>query len=287
LETTLFGRTQARVSRLGFGGAPAGLTNYLGQYQPADLQQRRQVIAGVQRAVELGVTYFDTAQAYGDGQSEEIFGEALAGTDAPIFLATKVGHWVEEPRRMVESSLKRLRREPLDLVQIHGTSYSPELCSAILSPGGLLEQLVQMKAEGLVRWIGLTTEDNNPAVYRFIETGQFDVLQIAYNFIFQHPAEPTRPFGSLYEARAAGMGTCTMRTLTSGIFQKWVQMVNPANDFDYTPSLLQFVLSNPLVHVALVGMRTPQEVETNVRICEDLSGRIDIDQLHGKYIQLG
>jgi uncharacterized protein len=284
MEMTIFGRTQASVSRLGFGGAPAGLTNYLGEYQPTDLQQRRQVIAAIQRAVELGITYFDTAQAYGDGQSEEIFGEALSGVGAPVFLATKVGHWVEEPRRQVEESLKRLRRAPVDLVQIHGTSYPPELVQSILSPGGLLEQLLQMKAEGLVRFIGFTSEDNNPAVYRFIETGKFDALQIAYNFLFQHPAEPTRPFGSLYEAHSAGMGICTMRTLTSGIFQKWIQWVNPDNTFDYTSALLQFVLSNPLVNVALVGMRTPEEVEKNVRICENLDDRIDIPRLHGKYV---
>jgi predicted aldo/keto reductase-like oxidoreductase len=48
--------------------------------------------------------------------------------------------------------------------------------------------------------------------------------------------------------------------------------------------MLDFVLSNPLVHVALVGMRTPEEVEENVRICEDLSERIDLVQLHGKYV---
>ena len=79
MEYVTLGRTGATVSRLGFGGAPAGLTNYLGTYTPADAQQRRQVIQAIQYAVELGVTYFDTAPAYGNGESESIFGEALAG----------------------------------------------------------------------------------------------------------------------------------------------------------------------------------------------------------------
>lgn len=282
METTLFGRTNRTVSRLGFGGAPAGLTNYLGHYQPADRNQRAQVIAALRRAVELGITYFDTAQAYGDGESEAIFGEALAGQ--PVFLATKIGHWVQQPRRAVEESLVRLRREQIDLLQIHGTSYPSDLTDQILAPGGLLAEMQRMKEEGLVGHIGFTTEDQNPAVYRFIATGQFDSIQLAYNLLFQHPAEPTRPFGTLYEARAAGLATVTMRTLTSGIFQKWIQWANPANDFDYSPALLQFVLSNPLVNVALVGMRTTAEVERNVEIAEDLSARIDIDQLHGKYL---
>ena len=284
METVRFGRTNVNVSRLGFGGAPAGLTNYLGEYSPADPQQRGQVIAAIQRALELGITYFDTAPGYGGGASEAIFGEALSGVTTPIFLATKINPSETEPRRGVEASLKRLGRQPIDLVQLHGSSYDPQLVQSILAPDGLLEQLQRMREEGLLRFIGFTTEDNNPAVYRFIASGQFDVMQIAYNLIFQHPAEPSRPFGSIYEADQAGMGVCTMRTLTSGILQKWIQQVNPANTFDYTPALLQFVLSNPLVDVALVGMRTPAEVEQNVRICEDRSGRIDLNQLHTRYV---
>jgi len=80
------------------------------------------------------------------------------------------------------------------------------------------------------------------------------------------------------------MGVVTMRAVTSGLFQKWVQMVNPNNDFDYTPALLQFVLSNPLVDVALVGMRDADIVEQNVRICADLDGRIDREEMHAKYV---
>lgn len=58
----------------------------------------------------------------------------------------------------------------------------------------------------------------------------------------------------------------------------------PENTFDYTFALLQFVLSNPLVNVALVGMRTSTEVEKNVRVCGNTSGRIDIARLHKKYV---
>jgi hypothetical protein len=107
---------------------------------------------------------------------------------------------------------------------------------------------------------------------------------MCYNLLHQHPAEWTRPFGSIFEAEDAGMGIVTMRTVTSGLFQRWVQWVNPENTFDYTPALLQFVLSNPMVDVALVGMRDAEIVEANVRICEDLSGRIDLRELHAKYV---
>lgn len=283
MEYTQLGRTGVTVSRLGFGGAPAGLTNYLGEYTPADAEQRRQVIDALQRAFELGVTYFDTAPGYGQGESESIFGEALAGVGDRAFVATKVTIG-QDVRESAEASLERLRRDRLDLVQIHGGSYTVAQADAILAPGGMLEQLVQLKAEGVIRFIGFTTEDQNPAVYRFIETGQFDTIQLCYNLLYQHPAEWTRPFGSMFEAEQAGMGVVTMRTVTSGLFQKWVQWANPANTFDYTPSLLHFVLSNPMVDVALVGMRDVDIVEANVRIAEDLDGRIDLEKLHAKYV---
>jgi hypothetical protein len=283
MECTTLGRTGVEVSRLGFGGAPAGLTDYLGAYSPADAAQRRQVIAALRRALDLGVTYFDTAPAYGDGASEAIFGEALA--DAPdVFLATKIVPDAADARASVEGSLRRLRRDTLDLVQLHGSSYSPALADALLAPGGLLAQLERLRDEGLIRFLGFTTEDQNAAVYRFLRTGRFDVVQLCYNLLFQHPAEQTRPFGSMFEAEAQGAGVVAMRTVTSGLFQRWVQRVNPANTFDYTPALLQFVLSNPLVDVALVGMRDPAIVEANVRICEDREGRIDLQQLHEKYV---
>ena len=284
MEYVELGSTGRTVSRLGFGGAPAGLTNYLGAYSPEDAALRNQVIEAIERALELGVTYFDTAPAYGNGASEAIFGEVLGSLGDEIFLATKTVPDIEDVASSVKRSLERLDRDVLDLVQIHGSSYSRAQVEAFLAPGGLIAQLVALQAEGLIRHIGFTTEDNNPAVYHFIESGWFDVVQMCYNLLYQHPAEQTRPFGSMFEAESQGMGIVTMRTVTSGLFQKWVKWVNPDNNFDYTPALLQFVLSNPMVDVALVGMRDAEIVEANVRIGENLEGRIDIAKLHEKYV---
>lgn len=283
MEQTTFGHTGRTVSRLGFGGAPAGLTNYLDNYSPADVQQREQVIAAIRRALALGVTYFDTAPGYGSGASEAIFGEALADAGDSIFLATKINRDEQHVRKSVEDSLTRLRRDQLDLIQIHGSSYTPEQVASILGEGGLLAQLEALRVEGLIRYLGFTSEDNNGAVFDFIADGRFDVMQICYNLLHQHAYEPTRPFGSLLEADRAGMGIVTMRTLTSGLLQKWIRQVDPTNTFDYTPALLQFVLSNELVDVALVGMRTVKEVERNVAIVNNRTERIDIGALHAKY----
>jgi aryl-alcohol dehydrogenase-like predicted oxidoreductase len=283
LETTQLGSTGVEVSRLGFGGAPAGLAQYLDDYDPTRDADREGVVAAIQRAVALGITYFDTAPGYGGGAGESIYGEGLEDSRADLFVATKVSGIVENVRESLETSLKLLRTDHVDLIQIHGNSYTQDQAEETLGSGGILEQLERLKEEGLTRYVGFTSEDNNAAVFQFINSGRFDVMQISYNLLHQHPAEWTRPFGSLFEARDAGVGTVTMRTLTSGIFQKWVNTVRPDDEFDYTPSLLQFVLSNPLVNVALVGMRTVDEVERNVATANNLSGRVDHEELHRKY----
>jgi aryl-alcohol dehydrogenase-like predicted oxidoreductase len=284
LESTNFGATGRTVSRLGFGGAPAGLTNYLDPYSPGDRAQRSGVIAAIQRAVELGVTYFDTAAGYGSGESERIFGEALDGHTESVYLATKVGHQEADVRASVERSLENLRVDCVDLVQIHGGDYPSDLADHILNGESILTTLESMRNERLIRRIGFTTENQNGSTYRFIESGRFDVMQICYNVLHMHAHEFTRPFGSIVSAHEAGIGVVTMRTLTSGMFQKWAKIMRPDDDFDYSPSLLQFVLSDPMVDVALVGMRTAAEVDLNVQILNDLDGRFDLEEVHRKYV---
>ncbi|MBT3267571.1 aldo/keto reductase [Candidatus Poribacteria bacterium] len=284
MEHATLGRTGREVSRLGFGGAPAGLKNYLDEYDPARRDQREEVVVAIRRAVEIGVTYFDTAPGYGDGVSESIFGEALSGCAEDVFVATKIGASADGARRSLEGSLERLRRDHVDLVQIHGSSYSVEQTDAMLAPGGIVETLEALREEGLTRAIGFTTEDTNDSVYRLIRSGRLDVMQVCYNMIYQHPYEPTRPFGCILEADNAGMGVVTMRAMTSGILQNWIRAVNPDDSFDYNAALLRFVLANPLVDVALVGMRDADTVERNVAITDDIDSRIPLDRIHERYV---
>ena len=87
----------------------------------------------------------------------------------------------------------------------------------------------------------------------------------------------------MFEAKRHGLFTIAMRTFTSGIFQKWIRMVNPNDDFDYTSALIQFVLSNPLIDTVLVGMRTTEEVDANVVAWRDEASRIDVTALWTRY----
>jgi len=288
MEYTVFGKTGRRVSRIGFGGATAGIPDYINAFNPNNPKDRGGIIEAIQRAYELGINYFDTAESYGDGASEGIFGEGLRGIPSDrIFLATKVTpadkNGIRGPDRIrasLEASLRRLRREYVDLIQIHGGFYSEDIAREILNGGGVADVLRKAKKEGLVKHIGFTVEAQNIGLDLLLESRLFDTVQIQYNLLFQHPYDPYFQIGSLYKVEEQGLGVAAMRTATSGIFQKWVQTVNPGNTFNYHPALVQFVLSNPLVHVALLGMRSVREVEENAAICDDLSGRIDIQALH-------
>jgi aryl-alcohol dehydrogenase-like predicted oxidoreductase len=289
MEYTTLGKTGATVSRIGYGGAAAGLKNYLHTFDPTDGDDRKHLFESIEAALQGGINYFDTAPGYGNGESEEILGSALQGVTEsgshPLFIATKANYKTRgKLRESVELSLTRLRRDRIQLLQIHGDSYTAEQADNILMDGGMAEEMLQLKQEGLVEHIGFSSEDNNDSVYRFIRSGMFDMMQICYNFIFQHGYEPSRPFGSLLEADKAGMGIVTMRTPTSGTFQRWIQTVNPENTFDYTPALIQFVLSNPYVDVALMGMRDKSIVQKNIAICEDKAGRISLKALHERYV---
>lgn len=286
MEYVEFGKTGRKVSRIGFGGAVLGLKNYLKTYDPQSDESIKGVIEAVEKARELGINYFDTAAAYGEGQSEKMFGLALGGVNPKdIFLATKVSIGnSDHVMRSFEHSLKNLKRDYVDLLQVHGDSIDFAKEKIIMKDNGTLKAMEELKRQGLVKHIGFTTEDNNDVVYRLINSGRFDTIQMCYNFIFQHPYEPSRPFGSLLEAEKQKMGIAAMRVPTSGTFQRWIKMVNPNNTFDYTRALIQFVLSNPLVDVALIGMRSAGRVIENVDICNDLSGRINLDDLHERYV---
>lgn len=286
MELRTFGPEKKKVSRIGFGGAPAGLKNYQEKFDPKDKGDRRLVIDAIEYAYDNGINYFDTAPGYGEGESERIIGEALMGVEShKLYIATKAGIGsYDDVIRSVEMSLTNLKRDSLDLVQIHGTHYNNIDEKQIMGDRGTLAALEHLKKSSLVKSIGFTSEDNNNVVYRFINSGRFDMMQIAYNLILQHPYDPVRPFGSMIEAKDRGMGVVTMRAATSTVFQKWIQKVNPENTYDYTPSLIQFCLSNPLIDVVLVGMRHKNIVRKNIEIEENTKDRIDIKELHQKYV---
>ena len=118
----VFGKTGVTVSEIGFGGAGAGLQNYLRQWDPARKDRVQLVEQAIQRAVESGINYFDTAPLYG---SEPIFGRALKPYRDRVFIATKIREKdAVATQRSIEDSLTRLQTDYIDLIQYHGDWYS-------------------------------------------------------------------------------------------------------------------------------------------------------------------
>lgn len=287
MEYRQLGRTGLRVSEVGFGGAPAGLRNYLGAWEPESAEADERIAAAIRHAIDRGINYFDTAPGYGGGRGEELFGHGLRGRRDRVVIATKVtGASADAVRRSVEQSLRHLGTDTIDLLQYHGGWYTQEQLDGILRPGGALAGMQAARDEGLVRHIGFTTEGTNGAASALIATDAFDVMQICYNLIFQHPYDPSRQAGLIYEAAARNMGIVTMRSLTSGTFQRWLGMVAPevAGVIDWHRALLSFVLSNPHLSVAIVGMRSPEEVDANIAAAANHSMRVDLDALHTRYV---
>jgi aryl-alcohol dehydrogenase-like predicted oxidoreductase len=288
LQYRTLGRTGLKVSEIGFGGAPAGITGYIEAWDSAAAAERDSVVRSIRRGLDLGLNYLDTAPGYGGGLGEEIFGEAIAGRRDEVVLATKTG--ARDPAGIAESveqSLKRLGTDHVDLLQFHGGWYGAEDVDKILRRGGL-ETYQRLRDQGKVRFLGFTAEGPSGGVSELIAADAFDVLQCRYNLLNQQTCDFVNEAGIIREAKAHGMGVVTMRTLTSGVFQQLMRRSFPPqmNDVDLNGLLLNYVLSNPLIDVALVGMRRVEEVETNNALSDDRERRLDLATLHVRHVEL-
>ncbi|WP_274363603.1 aldo/keto reductase [Paenibacillus thermotolerans] len=201
------GNTELKVSEISFGtwaiGGAWGSTN--------DAESLR----GLQTAMDAGVNFFDTADVYGDGHSEELLAKATKGKEDEIYIATKFvrGGNIHDPasyteasvRAYCEASLKRLNRERIDLYQIH--------CPPIemLKDGAVFEVLDKLKAEGKVRHYGVSVETAEEG-FVCLQYPGVKALQFIYNIFRQKPSERLFP-----EAKAAGVGILVRLPLASGL----------------------------------------------------------------------
>jgi aryl-alcohol dehydrogenase-like predicted oxidoreductase len=291
MEYRTFGRTGQQVSSLGFGGGPAGVPNYLMDWDSSSPETQSAVERAVRRALDRGITYFDTAPGYGGGISEAVIGRALGADRQRVFVATKTPHTRRDPdgiRASLEESLRLLQTDYVDLLQFHGMWWGDDEATTILERG-CLETYERLREEGKVRYLGFTSEGPNGPVERLIRTGRFDAMMICFNLIYQSAGayrsrEPS-PQTVLSQAKAQQMGTVTMRTLTSAILQRWVSQVAPgmADQVDWSAALLGYNLSHPQIDVAVVGMRSAEEVDRNVEVVERGLYRVDMAALHDEF----
>jgi aryl-alcohol dehydrogenase-like predicted oxidoreductase len=166
MRTTRFGRTGVRVPVVSLGTWSHGGTNQVGDRSVGwSGHDDAQAAAALRAAHQAGITHWDTADVYGDGRAEALIGQAWG--DVPrdeVFLATKVGwdpgphgHYYhpEQVRARLERSLRLLRTEVIDLYYLHHCDFGPD--DAHLEPA--LALLRRFRAEGKIRWIGLSDWD--------------------------------------------------------------------------------------------------------------------------------
>lgn len=182
-----FGNSGFEVSELGFGGWGIG-GRTRGDTSYGDTEDSVS-IAALHRAIDRGVTFFDTSNVYGDGRSEELIGRAIKGRRSALVVATKTG-WTaydqpadyapEAIERSLVGSLKRLSTDYLDVLQLHNPP--PRLLTE--APGLLADFLQGLKQRGLTRAIGLSlaSPDNASA---FLDAWPIDAIQVNLNLMDQ------------------------------------------------------------------------------------------------------
>jgi aryl-alcohol dehydrogenase-like predicted oxidoreductase len=236
MEPRPLGRTGVSVSPLGFGcGAVGGL---MVRGDPAEQT------AAVGRALDAGITYFDTAPSYGDGRSEENLGRVLRelGAWGHVVVGTKVRLQpsdLDDPaaaiRRSCEASLHRLGRESVDLLQLHnpiaevgpGGAAGPITGSSSAIPldavcGTVADGMQRLAAHGLVRHIGLTALGQTGAVHAALRTGRFATAQVYFNAVnpsagFPRARGGEQDFDGLIRvAAAASVGVINIRVMAAG-----------------------------------------------------------------------
>jgi aryl-alcohol dehydrogenase-like predicted oxidoreductase len=299
MEKRTFGRSGLQISLLTFGcGAVGGLMT---RGSAAD-QER-----AVARAIDAGVNHFDTAADYGQGASEENLGRVLAALKPDVIVSTKARVPAERPdiaaaiNASLDASLKRLKRDSVDLFQLHnviGDRPQGAVMSADEVLGDVVPALNRLREQGKTRFIGFTAIGETPALHRLVAAGAFDSAQVPYNALNPSAGErvgaayPAQDYDRILDrASQNGVGTIGIRALAGGALSGseargplGLPMVEPigsgasyaadvarARRFEplvregHAASLaelaMRFVISNPKLSTAEIGLGNLDELE--------------------------
>jgi predicted aldo/keto reductase-like oxidoreductase len=240
------GRTGHAVTQFALGGE--GVLRTHGRVAEA--------VAVIHRALDQGVNYCDTAPAY--ASSLDYYGAALGERRREVFLASKTHDRTRDGSlRLLDESLRRLRTDHLDLWQLHDLRTPGDL-AAIFGRGGALEALVQARAEGRVRFLGITGHQDPAILLEAMGRFDFDTVLMALNGADVHRLSFARTV--LVEAARKGMGVIGMKVYAAGnLVRAGVHGLPPAEAMGY-------VLSLAGVSTVVIGCSSPEEVDENARI---------------------
>lgn len=291
-----FGRTGIEVSEIVFGGGYVG-----GLLLHADDETKLNTL---RRALEAGINWIDTAPAYGQGRSEEALGWLLEELEPEPYVSTKVGidltRLDDIPGQIeasVHASLVRLRRERVDLLQLHNPIETETGGGAIgiahvLGAGGAADGLERMREQGLTRFLGLTALGEAGAIRQAIASGRFDSAQVYYNLINPTAARPLPAgwsghdfSGVIHSCLTQGLAIMVIRVLAAGVLatderhgreivvtrgsgilaeERRARAVFEAIGARYgtrAQSAIRFALANPDISCAIVGLAEPAHLE--------------------------
>jgi D-threo-aldose 1-dehydrogenase len=296
LQQRALGRTGLSVSILGLGGASA-LADQYAESSDAEIERL------IETALARGITFFDTAPLY--GPSEDRIGRALEGVDG-ITIATKVGLVDEggqavrrlsadETLRSVERSLARLRRDVLDLVQIH--EFDCECSDEVLRGGGTLTVLRKLQSERVIRHIGVTGSDPT-ALRSAVMTSEFATVMIWRSWNLLDASASTL----IPEAAARGVGVIIAGPYASGVLAVGARpdarfhysQVPPAvlarveametacrsRETTLGSAALAFCLRND-VSAVVAGAESDQQLLTTIRNMVDRPSQAVVDEILG------
>lgn len=229
MEYTNLGNTGLKVSRLGFGGIPIQRIT------------QEEATALIRKLPEYGINYIDTARGY--TVSEEYLGIAMEGIRDKFVLATKsMARTREAMEKDIETSLKNLRTDHIDLYQVHNAP--PAQMKIVTGEGGALEALLEAKAAGKIGHIGITAHEIG-TFEMGLEMDWVETIMFPYNFVELQAADLIR------KCAEKGKGFICMKPLAGGAIEN-------------APLAMRFIASNKYITVNIPGMANEDELKQNV-----------------------
>ncbi len=238
------GKTGVEVTTLGLGGE--GILRTFGQ--------EKEAVTLIERAIDLGINYFESARAYSG--SESYYGEALKERRRDIFLASKSHERTGDGvLKHLETTLSTMKTEYLDLWMVHDVR-TPKDLDEIFGSKGTIQAFEAAKRDKLVRFIGISGHRNPTILSRALDLFPFDTVLMPVN-----PAEP-HYWSFLNEvlpkAQKKGMGILGMKTLSRGVCIKIFGV-------ESVETFFRFAMTQPISTI-VVGCETIEQLEMNVRI---------------------
>ena len=268
-----FGKTGARVSRLGMGCMRL----------PAEEKDGRTIfdeekgIALIHRAIELGVNYFDTAPYYCDKQSEVILGKALkGGRREKIFLSTKnpiENDSGDDYEKRLEASLKRLDCTCIDFYHFWGVSLNT-FNEKVKAKDGPFERAKKLKQQGVIKHVSFSFHDRDAKekegdnLVEILKRGEgvLESVLCQYNLLDRNKE------AGIALAHQMGLGTVVMGPVGGGRLgspSKVILDMLPGKVSSSAELALRFVLSNSNINIALSGVSTMEQLEENARVADN------------------